>query len=70
MAGALRGQVEHLYEYARLLLHDVGADLRKQWPYLRDIHDVLLHADIGTTQIYTHMTHEDLPRKLPRRFSG
>ena len=52
------------------LRHTVGADLRKRGADIRDIQDVLRHADIGTTQIYTHMAREDLRKKLPRRFSG
>ena len=52
------------------LRHTVGADLRKRGADIRDIQDVLRHADIGTTQIYTHMAREDLRRKLPRRFSS
>lgn len=50
------------------LRHTVGADLRKRGADIRDIQDVLRHADIGTTQIYTHMAREELRRKLPRRF--
>lgn len=50
------------------LRHTVGADLRKRGADIRDIQDVLRHADIGTTQIYTHMAREELRKKLPRRF--
>ena len=50
------------------LRHTVGVDLRKRGADIRDIQDVLRHADIGTTQIYTHMAREDLRKKLPRRF--
>ena len=50
------------------LCHTVGADLRKRGADIRDIQDVLRHADIGTTQIYTHMAREELRKKLPRRF--
>lgn len=48
--------------------HTVGADLRKRGADIRDIQDVLRHADIGTTQIYTHIAREELRKKLPRRF--
>ncbi len=47
---------------------NVGGDLRKRGADIRDIQDVLRHADIGTTQIYTHMAREELRKKLPRRF--
>ncbi len=46
------------------LRHTVGADLRKRGADIRDIQDVLRHADIGTTQIYTHMAREELRKKL------
>lgn len=52
------------------LRHTVGADLRKRGADIRDIQDVLRHADIGTTQIYTQMAREELREKLPRRFQG
>lgn len=51
------------------LRHTVGADPRKRGADIRDIQDVLRHADIGTTQIYTHMAREELRKKLPRRFT-
>lgn len=50
------------------LRHTVGADLRKRGADIRDIQDVLRHADIGTTQIYTQMARQELRKKLPRRF--
>lgn len=50
------------------LRHTVGADLRKRGADIRDIQEVLRHADIGTTQIYTQMAREDLRKKLPQRF--
>ena len=40
------------------LRHTVGADLCKRGGDIRDIYDVLRHADIGTTQIYTQMAVE------------
>ena len=49
------------------LRHTVGADLRKRGADIRDIQDVLRHANISTTQIYTQIAREDLRRKLPRR---
>lgn len=51
------------------LRHTVGADLRKRGADIRDIQEVLRHADIGTTLVYTQMAREDLRRKLPRRFA-
>jgi site-specific recombinase XerD len=51
------------------LRHTVGADLRKRGADIRDIQEVLRHADIGTTQIYTQMAREELRKKLPRRFT-
>ena len=51
------------------LRHTVGADLRKRGADIRDIQDMLRHANISTTQIYTQMAREDLRRKLPRRFA-
>jgi site-specific recombinase XerD len=50
------------------LRHTVGADLRKRGADIRDIQEVLRHADIGTTQIYTQMAREELRKKLPKRF--
>ena len=50
------------------LRHTVGADLRKRGADIRDIQDVLRHADIGTTQVYTQMAREELRKKLPKRF--
>jgi site-specific recombinase XerD len=50
------------------LRHTVGADLRKRGADILDIQDVLRHADIGTTQIYTQMAREDLRKKFPHRF--
>lgn len=52
------------------LRHTVGADLRQRGADIRDIQDVLRHASISTTQLYTHMEREELRRKLPRRFLG
>jgi len=47
----------------------VGGGLRKRGADIRDIQEVLRHADIGTTQIYTQMAREELQKKLPRRFA-
>ena len=52
------------------LRHTVGADLRKRGADIRDIQDVLRHANISTTQLYTQMAREELRKKLPRRFMG
>lgn len=52
------------------LRHTVGADLRKRGAVIRDIQDVLRHANIGTTQLYTQMAREELRKKLPKRFMG
>ena len=52
------------------LRHTVGAGLRKRGADIRDIQEVLRHANITTTQIYTHMAREELRKKLPRRFVG
>ena len=37
---------------------------------IRDIQDVLRHANFSATQIYTQMAGEELRKKLPRRFMG
>lgn len=50
------------------LRHTVGADLRQRGADIRDIQDVLRHASISSTQLYTHLAREDLRQKLPRRF--
>tara|TARA_B100000315_G_C14555331_1_gene577843 strand:+ start:299 stop:559 length:261 start_codon:yes stop_codon:yes gene_type:complete len=52
------------------LRHTVGADLRKRGADIRDIQDVLRHANISTTQVYTQMAREELWKKLPKRFLG
>ena len=52
------------------LRHTVGPDLRKREADILDIQDVLRHADISTTQIYTQMAREELRKKLPSRFVG
>ena len=50
------------------LRHTKGANLRKRGADIRDIQEVLYHADIGTTLIYTQMAREDLREELPKRF--
>ncbi len=60
--------IKNIHRAVHSLRHTVGADLRKRGADIRDIQDVLRHADIGTTQIYTQMAREDLRKKLPRRF--
>ncbi len=32
---------------------------------MQDIQEVLRHANIGTTQVYTYMAREELRKKLP-----
>jgi site-specific recombinase XerD len=60
--------ITNIHRAVHSLRHTFGADLRKRGADIRDIQEVLRHADIGTTQIYTHMAREDLRKKLPRRF--
>ncbi len=52
------------------LRHTAGYQLRKGGSDERDIQDFLGHKNIATTKIYTHMTNEDLKRRLPKRFSS
>ena len=70
---AITDNVTRLLKYIRRAVHSlphtVGADLRKRSADIRDIQDVLRHANIGTTQIYTQMARDELRKKLPRRFS-
>ena len=51
------------------LRHTAGYQLRKGGADERDIQDVLRHKNIQTTKIYTHLAHEDLKRRLPKRFT-
>jgi integrase/recombinase XerC len=60
--------ITNIHRAVHSLRHTVGADLRKRGADIRDIQEVLRHADIGTTQIYTQMAREDLRKKLPHRF--
>ena len=52
------------------LQHTRGADLRKRDGDIRDIQDVLRHADIGITQVYTQMAREELRKSCPMAFSS
>jgi site-specific recombinase XerD len=60
--------ITNIHRAVHSLRHTVGANLRKRGADIRDIQEVLRHADIGTTQIYIQMAREDLRKKLPRRF--
>lgn len=51
------------------LRHTAGYQLRKGGAEERDIQDVLGHKNISTTKIYTHLTNEDLKKRLPQRFN-
>ena len=62
-----RARVKALFHRAALTVYG-GAGLRKRGADIWDIQEVLRHADIGTTQIYTQMAREELRKKLPRRF--
>ena len=62
--------IQDIRRAVHCLRHTVGADLRKRGADIRDIQDVLRHANISTTQLYTQMAREELRKKLPRRFMG
>ncbi len=73
MQAAVRGLmvaagIKDIHRAVHSLRHTVGADLRRRGADIRDIQDVLRHADISTTQIYTQMARDELRKKLPRRF--
>lgn len=56
--------------HAHSLRHTAGYQLRKLGASERDIQDVMGHANIATTHIYTEILHEDLARRLPKRFQN
>jgi len=47
-----------------ILRHSLGADLRSQDMDIRDIQDVLRHAQITTTEIYTQLSTQKLKDKM------
>lgn len=55
--------------HVHTLRHTAGYQLRKGGADERDIQDVLGHKNIQTTKIYSHLTNEDLKRRLPKRFN-
>ncbi len=62
--------IQNIHRAVHSLRHTMGAQLRMAGADIRDIQQVLRHADISTTQIYTEMTQEDLRKKLPKRFAN
>ena len=64
----VRAGIRDIRRAVHSLRNTVGVDLRKRGTDIRDIQDVLCHASIGTTQIYTQMAREELREKLPTRF--
>jgi len=58
--------IKNIHRPVHMLRHTVGAALRKQGVDIRDIQDLLGHANISTTQIYTQMAQEELRKKLLR----
>lgn len=55
--------------HVHTLRHTAGYQLRKGGADERDIQDVLGHKNIQTTKLYSHLTNEDLKRRLPKRFA-
>ena len=60
--------IKNIRRAVHMLRHSAGAAMRARGSSDRDIQQVLRHADISTTAIYTQMTTEDLRKRLPRRF--
>ena len=55
----------------RSLLEAYGGHRSQEaWRRYPGLQDVLRHANISATQIYTQMAREELRKKLPRRFMG
>ncbi len=48
--------------------HAWAAYLRRQGLGLDDVKDFLRHADVGSTQVYSHIMPEELRKKMPKAF--
>jgi site-specific recombinase XerD len=59
--------IKNIRRCVHMLRHTAGAQLRAAGADIRDIQQLLRHADISTTQIYTQMAEETLRKKLPKR---
>ncbi len=62
--------IQGIHRAVHSLRHTMGAQLRLAGADIRDIQEMMRHADISTTQIYTDMTKEELKRKIPKRFAN
>ena len=59
--------IKDIRRCVHMLRHTAGAQLRAAGLDIRDIQQILRHADISTTMIYTQMDPSDLRRKIPKR---
>lgn len=59
--------IKDIRRCVHMLRHTAGAQLRAAGVDLRDIQQILRHADIQTTTIYTQMDPAVLRRKIPKR---
>ena len=59
--------IKDIRRCVHMLRHTAGAQLRAAGADIRDIQQLLRHADISTTQMYTQMAEQDLRKKLPKR---
>lgn len=66
----VKAEIPNVHRAVHALRHTMGAQLRKAGADIRNIQQVLRHADISTTQIYTEMTQEELKKQLPKRFAN